>query len=97
MKIFIQALMYTSAMFKSFRPAFTSSKLHDFPHSVSFFMHLKAHDIMCANPKQIQATELAVVALKKMEEHNITQLLVMDEKKYLGIVHLHDILNEGII
>ena len=33
----------------------------------------------------------------KMEEHNITQLLVMDEKKYLGIVHLHDILNEGII
>lgn len=61
------------------------------------FMHLKAHDIMCANPKQIQATELAVVALKIMEEHNITQLLVMDEKKYLGIVHLHDILKEGII
>ena len=60
-------------------------------------MHLKAHDIMCINPKKIQATELAVVALKIMEEHNITQLLVMDEKKYLGIVHLHDILKEGII
>lgn len=61
------------------------------------FMSLKAKDIMCVNPKQIQADELAVVALKTMEEYNITQLLVMQGVTYIGIVHLHDILKEGII
>lgn len=60
-------------------------------------MSLHAKDIMCESPKQIQADELAVVALKMMEEHNITQLLVMDGTRYIGIVHLHDILKEGII
>ena len=57
----------------------------------------KAKDIMCTNPKQIQADELAMAALKIMEEHNITQLLVMKAASYIGIVHLHDILKEGII
>ena len=60
-------------------------------------MNLQAKDIMCTNPKQIQADELAAVALKIMEEHNITQLLVMEASNYIGIVHLHDILKEGII
>ena len=60
-------------------------------------MNFQAKDIMCTNPKQIQADELAVVALKIMEEHNITQLLVMEGVSYIGIVHLHDILKEGII
>ena len=63
----------------------------------SDIMNLQARDIMCANPKHIQADELAVVALKIMEEHNITQLLVMQATSYIGIVHLHDILKEGII
>ena len=61
------------------------------------FMCLKAKDIMSVNPKQIQADELAAVALKIMEQHNITQLLVMQGELYIGIVHLHDILKEGII
>ncbi len=52
---------------------------------------------MCINPKQIEADEVAVVALKTMEEYNITQLLVMQGVTYIGIVHLHDILKEGII
>lgn len=60
-------------------------------------MNLQAKDIMCKNPKQIQADELAAVALKIMEDHNITQLLVMQGASYIGIVHLHDILKEGII
>ena len=60
-------------------------------------MNLQAKDIMCTNPKQIQADELAAVALKIMEEHNITQLLVMEGTSYISIVHLHDILKEGII
>ncbi len=61
------------------------------------FMNLQAKDIMCANPKQIQADELASVALEIMEEHKITQLLVMEATSYIGVVHLHDILKEGII
>jgi len=60
-------------------------------------MNIQAKDIMCKNPKQIQSDELAVVALKIMEDHNITQLLVMQGLSYIGIVHLHDILKEGII
>jgi arabinose-5-phosphate isomerase len=36
-------------------------------------------------------------ALDLMRSRNITQLLVVDNKKYLGVVHLHDILKEGII
>ena len=61
------------------------------------FMNLQAKDIMCSNPKQIQADELASVALEIMEEHKISQLLVMEATSYIGIVHLHDILKEGII
>ena len=61
------------------------------------FMNLQAKDIMCANPKLIQADELASVALEIMEEYKITQLLVMEATSYIGIVHLHDILKEGII
>lgn len=58
---------------------------------------LRAEDIMCATPKFIEADALAAQALQLMEENNITQLLVMNRGKYCGIVHLHDILKEGII
>ncbi len=58
---------------------------------------LKAGDIMSVNPKTISSQTLAVDALQIMRENNITQLLVVDESIYKGIVHLHDILNEGII
>lgn len=52
---------------------------------------------MNSNPKKIAASELAVNALKIMEENNISQLIVMDNKKYLGIIHMHTLLNEGLI
>lgn len=58
---------------------------------------LIAQDIMGKNPKTIQGTELAVNALQIMRENNISQLLVADEARYAGIVHLHDLLKEGII
>lgn len=59
---------------------------------------LKAKDIMSLNPKTIQKGELAVNALHLMKENNITQLLVVDENnKYSGVIHLHDLLKEGII
>jgi arabinose-5-phosphate isomerase len=56
----------------------------------------KAADIMGHTPKSIESSALAVEAFQIMEKHNITTLLVMQDGKYKGIVHLHDILKEGI-
>ena len=57
---------------------------------------VKAAQIMTSNPKTIDADALVVDALHKMRENSITQLPVMHDGKYLGIIHLHDILKEGI-
>jgi arabinose-5-phosphate isomerase len=61
------------------------------------FRTLKAKDIMSKNPKTIQAGELAVNALQIMRQSNITQIVVMDKTKYAGIVHVHDLLKEGLL
>lgn len=58
--------------------------------------NLTAEDIMSLNPKTIQAEAMAIEALETMETNNITQLLVEKNEKYVGVVHLHDILKEGI-
>ncbi|GLB52070.1 D-arabinose 5-phosphate isomerase [Neptunitalea chrysea] len=58
---------------------------------------LKAKDIMSANPKRIQAGELAVDALELMEKNDITQLLVEENNQYIGVIHLHDLIKEGIL
>jgi len=60
------------------------------------YQQLKAVDIMTANPLTVQADEMVVNALSMMRENNITQLPVMEGEEYVGIVHLHDILKEGI-
>lgn len=57
---------------------------------------VKAAQIMTSNPKTIDDEALVVDALHKMRENSITQLPVMHEGKYMGIIHLHDILKEGI-
>jgi arabinose-5-phosphate isomerase len=57
-----------------------------------------AEQIMTQNPKRIQADAFAVEAFTIMQENHITQLIVTDENnKYLGIIHLHDLITEGII
>jgi arabinose-5-phosphate isomerase len=58
---------------------------------------LKAKDIMGTSPRYIREDELAVNALEIMRENNITQLLVIKDGMYTGIIHLHDLLREGII
>ena len=55
-----------------------------------------AKDIMNNSPKSIGSSALAIEALKIMEQHNINQLLVVENEDYIGIIHLHDILKEGI-
>ncbi len=58
---------------------------------------LKAKDIMSSHPKTIEAEILAVLALEEMRRNDISQLLVEQEGKYAGIIHLHDLVKEGII
>jgi arabinose-5-phosphate isomerase len=56
-----------------------------------------AADIMTRNPKTIDASALVVEALNLMRKNNITQLPVLTKGRYAGVIHLHDILKEGII
>lgn len=58
---------------------------------------LTAKDIMSSAPKSIQSDALAVEALELMRSKNISQLLVTDHEQYAGIIHLHDLIREGII
>ncbi|MDR1756533.1 MAG: KpsF/GutQ family sugar-phosphate isomerase [Culturomica sp.] len=59
---------------------------------------LTAGEIMSAAPKTIRETELAFTAYRLMEKNSITQLVVTDEaNRYRGMVHLHDILKEGVV
>ena len=48
------------------------------------------------NPKTISVSALAIDALRMMEEYNISQLIAVNEGSYIGIIHMHDILKEGI-
>ena len=56
-----------------------------------------AADIMTPAPKTISAEALAVDALDLMRKKSITQLVVVDKDKYLGFIHLHDLIREGLI
>lgn len=58
---------------------------------------IKAIDIMSKNPKTIGPEDMVVEALNIMEDFSITQLLVANKGEYLGVIHLHDILKEGIV
>jgi arabinose-5-phosphate isomerase len=59
--------------------------------------NIQAGHIMTENPKTIESTEMAVNALDIMRTNNITQLIVVENRKYTGVIHLHDLIREGII
>lgn len=60
--------------------------------------HLLAQDIMTAQPKTILADTLAINALAMMREHSISQLIAINETgKYVGMLHLHDLVREGLV
>lgn len=63
----------------------------------SNWLELKAGEIMNTSPKRIEENDLAVNALDRMRSANISQLVVMAQGKYSGILHLHDLIREGII
>lgn len=64
---------------------------------VNDFTKLTAQDIMSANPKRIAEEAMAVEAIELMEASGISQLLVEHDGKYAGVVHLHDLIKEGIL
>ena len=59
--------------------------------------NIRAKDIMTVKPKTIDEEKLVVNALDLMRSNNITQLPVLKDGKYAGVIHLHDILREGIL
>lgn len=58
---------------------------------------LTAKDIMTSNPKTISSDVLAIKALELMQANGISQVLAVDGSKYVGVVHLHNLINEGIL
>lgn len=61
------------------------------------FSILQAKDIMNPSPKSIAADEYAAKALSLMQEKSITQLVVVDNNKVEGFIHMHDLLREGLV
>lgn len=61
------------------------------------FNSLKASDIMSASPKTLTSEAMAVEAKELLEENNISQVLIEDNNQFSGVVHIHDLVKEGII
>ena len=59
--------------------------------------NIRAKDIMTKNPKAVLPSEMAVNALDIMRKAEITHLVVAENGKYLGMIHLHDLVKEGLI
>jgi len=61
------------------------------------FVHLTAAEIMSSNPKTIDNDAMAIDALDVLEENKISQLIAEENGNYAGIVHIHNLIREGII
>ncbi|MEN3029064.1 MAG: KpsF/GutQ family sugar-phosphate isomerase [Aquificaceae bacterium] len=76
----------------------TDGDLRRFANRGGRFDHSIARDVMTTKPKTAHMEELAAEALRRMEDHKITVLLVVDEERRpVGIIHMHDILKAGIV
>jgi len=75
----------------------TDGDLRRMLNKTTDFSNLKAKDIMSVNPKCIDANAMAVEALDIIENHGISQLLVEKHGNYAGVVHVHNLVKEGII
>jgi arabinose-5-phosphate isomerase len=75
----------------------TDGDLRRMLEKTNSFENLQAKDIMSSNPKTIDADLLAVYAMEEMRRHDISQLVVTNNDVYAGIIHLHDLVKEGII
>jgi arabinose-5-phosphate isomerase len=82
---------------KSIAGIITDGDLRRMLEKTSNFSALQANDIMSIKPAIIDASVLAAEALEMMKARDISQLLVTENGLYAGIIHLHDLVKEGII
>ncbi|MCF8235985.1 MAG: KpsF/GutQ family sugar-phosphate isomerase [Bacteroidales bacterium] len=75
----------------------TDGDLRRMMHQNPDLSKVKAKEIMSPNPLIVRHSDMVVDALNIMRLNNITQLLVFNKGSYAGIIHLHDILKEGIL
>jgi arabinose-5-phosphate isomerase len=75
----------------------TDGDLRRMLHSGANFSAVTAQQIMSLSPKTIDPDALAVDALALMRLHSISQLLVLENEQYLGMMHLHDLIREGLV
>ena len=75
----------------------TDGDLRRMLEKTNSFEKLHASDIMSSHPKTIDADLLAVYAMEEMRRHDVSQLVVTNNGVYAGIIHLHDLVKEGII
>ena len=75
----------------------TDGDLRRMLNSHDTFADLTAMDVMTKSPKTIDAEEYAASAMTLMQTKNITQLVVMKEDAFVGFIHIHDLLREGIV
>ena len=77
--------------------AITDGDLRRMLEKTPDYSNLLAADVMTKNPKTVRDNTLAVEALELMKTKNITNLFVVDSNdQYLGVIHIHDIIKEGI-
>ena len=82
---------------KCFNRIITDGDIRRMLSSTTEITEFQAIDIMGKNPKTISNDAMAIDALNTMENNSITQMLVVDNKNsYVGVVHLHDLIKEGI-
>ncbi|OGB98768.1 D-arabinose 5-phosphate isomerase [candidate division KSB1 bacterium RBG_16_48_16] len=75
----------------------TDGDLRRYMSQSQSFFELKASQLMHRDPKTVVVGSLAVEALRLMENHNILQIVVVDEENHpAGMVHLHDLLEAGL-
>ena len=79
------------------RQVITDGDLRRMLEKNSSLNEVQAQQIMTHHPKTIEADALAIDAMELMRKNNISQLLVVQRKQYLGIIHLHDLIKEGLI
>jgi len=76
---------------------FTDGDLRRMLEKHDNFSGLQIGQVMTSNPKTIDKGEYALRALNEMREHNINQLIIVENKKVVGFLHISDLINEGII
>jgi len=76
---------------------FTDGDLRRLSQTREDFLDVPVGEVMHRSPQTIEAPALASAALARMEERSITQLVVMDSDRPVGIVHLHDLLRVGVV